>query len=83
MSSIKDKRESLIRDHKCGFCHERKANVCINCCDTTSSDILSKIDKNVERQRLFAVRFNELLKVLGNRMASGKAFEMYLVSEDF
>lgn len=76
--------EQLTRYSQCGFCKERKSqSVCIDCCDTTSSDILSKIDKIEERQRLFAVRFNELLRVLGNRMASGKAFEMYLVDEAF
>jgi len=76
--------DQLTRYPQCGFCKERKSqSVCINCCDTTSSDILSKIDKIVDRQRLLVVRFNEVLRVLGNRMASRKAFETYLIDEGF
>ena len=76
--------EQLTRYPQCGFCKERRSqSVCINCCDKTSEDIHKLIRIIVDRQRLQIIRFNEVLRVLGNRLASRKALEMYLIDEDF
>jgi len=80
------------RDNKCGFCNERRPSVCVKCCDKITGDILSRLETIelkaiqvkaiVDRQRLFAIRFNEVLRIVSQRMAIA-ALERYLVDEDF
>jgi len=80
------------RDTKCGFCNERRPGVCVKCCDKTTENILSRLEgielkaaqvkAIVDRQRLYAVRFNELLRILSRSLAS-KSFLRYLVDEEF
>ena len=84
--------EELSVDKPCGFCQVRNRGVCVECCDKTTKDILKRLEgielkavqvkAIVDRQRLYAVRFNELLGILSRSMAS-KSFLRYLVDEDF
>jgi len=86
------KKSNDTRDGKCGFCNERRPSVCAKCCDKTTKNILERLEGAelkavqvkaiVDRQRLYAVRFNELLRILSRSMAS-KSFLRYLVDEDF
>ena len=84
--------EDLSVDKPCGFCQVRNRGVCVECCDKTTKNILERLEgvelkalqvKTImDRQRLHAVRFNELLRILSKSMAS-KSFLRYLVDEDF
>lgn len=86
------KSNDLSPNKPCGFCHVRNRGVCVECCDKTTKDILERLDQArvkslevkaiLDRQRVFAVRLNELLRILSRRMAS-KSFERYLVDEEF
>lgn len=80
------------RDQKCGFCNERRSGVCVSCCDKTSEDIIRRLESIeikatqvkaiIDRQRLYAIRFNEVLRVVSQRMSIA-ALDRYLLNEDF
>ena len=84
--------EDLSVDKPCGFCQVRNRGVCVECCDKTTKDILERLEgvelkalqvkAIVDRQRLHAVRFNEVLRVVSQRMTIA-ALDRYLVNEDF
>jgi len=84
--------EDLSADKPCGFCQVRNRGVCVECCDKTTKDIIERVKgieikalqvkKIVDRQRLYAVRFNEVLRMVSQRMSIA-ALDRYLVDEDF